>query len=305
MRYYIYYKSAPRYFTMNININMGNNPNKQTIPNRVPISVPVSAPISVSSYTNNKKNRLGEKISDSQDNQKNQENDIKINTTEVFKNRVKQGFKIEKFFKILDYVILIVLSLVSIILLFCLNMTMVDGISMANTYKTGDFLVLDIISRKFERGDIITVFNDNKDLGFPISNSINTLFQVRKREGVEECKEIGEMVKTKCERIILVKRVIAVGGEEIEMNEKKITVFNDKNPNGIILEEPYAKNDWLCAFDSGDVRQGSAMSSFPRKKIPNGEFFVMGDNRGCSQDSRYYGSFKERSMLGKVIKKLN
>lgn len=82
---------------------------------------------------------------------------------------------------------------------------------------------------------------------------------------------------------ILVKRVIGLPGEVIQ--SKGSTVYLNNKP----LAEP-----WLPA---GTVL-GKAI---PRQKIPAGQFFMMGDNRDISCDSRYWGTIPGSSIIGKVF----
>jgi signal peptidase I len=82
---------------------------------------------------------------------------------------------------------------------------------------------------------------------------------------------------------ILVKRVIGLPGEVIQ--SKGSTVYLNKKP----LVEP-----WL---PPGTVL-GKAI---PRQTIPAGQFFMMGDNRDISCDSRYWGTIPGSTIIGKVF----
>jgi signal peptidase I len=90
------------------------------------------------------------------------------------------------------------------------------------------------------------------------------------------------------EGIYLLKRVIALGGETIEVRKGQVSV------NGKLLEEPYAVHSGYAAFE---------MNNFGPLKVPAGKIFVMGDNRDVSLDSRSaeVGPVDVKSLRGVVI----
>lgn len=69
-----------------------------------------------------------------------------------------------------------------------------------------------------------------------------------------------------------IKRVIAVGGDTIEMRDGKVFV------NGVMLEENYIYKD---------DPKGSNMSNYKKTVVPEDHIFVLGDNRNNSEDSRF------------------
>jgi len=77
-----------------------------------------------------------------------------------------------------------------------------------------------------------------------------------------------------------VKRIIGLPGEEVEMRRGIVFV------NGVQLEEPYLEKP-----DS---------SHLPPVVLGEKEYFVLGDNRRSSNDSRSWGSVPEENVLGKV-----
>ena len=85
----------------------------------------------------------------------------------------------------------------------------------------------------------------------------------------------------------LVKRVIALPGQTIYSQGGNIYV------NGRLLAEPY-----LPRVDP--LGPPIASSQHPYR-VPPGEFYVMGDNRAISCDSRYWGPIEGSSVVGKVI----
>lgn len=78
----------------------------------------------------------------------------------------------------------------------------------------------------------------------------------------------------------MVKRVIAVGGDYIEIADGNVYV------NGEKLNE-----DYIAGITYGDIKLN----------IDNDQIFVMGDNRERSTDSRYFGTIDRADVFGKVI----
>ena len=87
----------------------------------------------------------------------------------------------------------------------------------------------------------------------------------------------------------LVKRVIALPGQAIYSAGGAIFV------NGRLLAEPY-----LPHYDPLGPPIPDATSRHPYR-VPPGEFYVMGDNRAISCDSRYWGPIRGSSIVGRVI----
>lgn len=85
----------------------------------------------------------------------------------------------------------------------------------------------------------------------------------------------------------LIKRVIALPGETIEM--RNCVVFID----GRALVEPYLDPEVVTPTDCG--------SNFDRVFVPEDEVFVMGDNRGGSQDSRDIGTVSNDDLVGRAF----
>ncbi len=86
-----------------------------------------------------------------------------------------------------------------------------------------------------------------------------------------------------------VKRLIAVGGEEVEIREGKIYI------NGSVMDEP-ASIRTVYYYNAGNYGfEGKAT------KVPEDSYFALGDNSGSSRDSRYWGFVPKKNMIGKVI----
>jgi signal peptidase I len=80
-----------------------------------------------------------------------------------------------------------------------------------------------------------------------------------------------------------IKRVIGLPGEKIKLIDGYVYVFNSQYPDGVKIDEPYLTNDnYGSTFATGGI------SEFD---IPESQYFVLGDNRKRSSDSRI--CFKE------------
>ena len=166
------------------------------------------------------------------------------------------------FSSVIEYAEIFVFAIAFVILIFSFvfRLCVVRGPSMEKTLVEDQLLIVSDIGYEPKRGDII-VFHQTGYLNEPV-----------------------------------VKRVIAVGGETIDIDFHTWTVtITDKDGNTFVYEEPY------MYLDESVPRVTSSLK-FPYE-VPEGSLFVMGDNRNHSSDSRgtMIGLVDKRRVLGKVL----
>jgi len=88
-----------------------------------------------------------------------------------------------------------------------------------------------------------------------------------------------------------IKRIIGLPNETVDIKDNKVTIYNAQHPQGIILNETY--------LDSGQQTLGAL-----RMKLDNNDYFVLGDNRLRSSDSRTWGALNESLITGKAFIRL-
>jgi len=132
----------------------------------------------------------------------------------------------------------------------------VSGSSMDPTFKDADYLIVDQLSKRFEEP---------------------------KRESVLIIRYPKDPSK------FFIKRLIAFPNEKVTINNGIVTVFNETNPEGIVIEDFYViykKNENFVA------------------ELADDEYFVMGDNRAGSSDSRVWGPVPKKYIVGRPIIRL-
>lgn len=182
------------------------------------------------------------------------EKDCSVNKEKEEKPEEKIDAKKKFYLSVFDLVSVVMSSfiIIAVVFTFVFRLVGVKGESMTNTLQDGDWL-LTTQESSYEPGDIVVIVQD-------------TYFHEP-----------------------LIKRVIAKGGQTVDIDYNTNTVYVD----GKALDEPYVKEDFIV--EKGDYRE------FPYT-VPEGHLFCMGDNRNGSTDSRstLVGAIDERQILGKA-----
>ena len=91
-----------------------------------------------------------------------------------------------------------------------------------------------------------------------------------------------------------IKRVIGLPGDTLELRNKKVYV------NGQGLDEPYV-HFLEPASQAQEVTSFDVRERYGPVRVPDGQYFVMGDNRDNSQDSRYWGFLPRHYVKGRAL----
>ena len=86
-----------------------------------------------------------------------------------------------------------------------------------------------------------------------------------------------------------IKRIIALPGETIDIKGKDVTIINKENPNGLKLDQSFINNE---------------MNTTKHYELKNDEYFVLGDNRNASSDSRVWGGVPKKLLIGRAFMRL-
>ena len=164
-----------------------------------------------------------------------------------------------------DWVVVVGVALLVAILVrtFLLAHFVVDGQSMYSTLEPGDRVFVNKLSYRLHdpnRGDVVV---------------LHEITGANERD--------------------LIKRVIALPGEQIEM--ENCSVWIDTDPDDAVpaqrLDEPY--------LDPTVVTPGNCGSSISPTIVPDDHVFVLGDNRPGSHDSRALGAISYDSLVGRAF----
>ena len=123
----------------------------------------------------------------------------------------------------------------------------------------------------FENGNYLIVDKISYKLGNP------------KRDDVVVFRYPGDTTK------FFIKRIIGLPNETVDIKGNEVTITNETHPDGFKLDQPFVKNP---------------ANNDTHLELKSDEYFVLGDNRGASSDSRYWGAVKRNLLAGKAFLRL-
>lgn len=198
--------------------------------------------------------------------------DVESPAAEVMPDEVEQEPHHKSFWRELPVLILVALLIAVVIKTFVVQAFWIPSSSMENTLLINDRVLVNKLSYDFGdigRGDII-VFDDPRG--------------TQERESVPESivRNLAESIGVSTPKSEFIKRVVGLPGDTIEVRGGVVRV------NGEPLDEDY-------------LHPRSNMPDYGPQTVPPGTYFVMGDNRNSSQDSRFFGPIEEESIVGRAF----
>lgn len=189
------------------------------------------------------------------------------------RNRGQKSDAARAFWKELPVLIIVALVVAVIIKTFLVQAFFIPSASMRDTLLEGDRVMVNKLAFRFGEpghGDVIVL-----DSPLEESSDGENLFGAIVRN-------IGESLGLSTPDTALIKRVIALEGDTIEIRANTVFI------NGIAIDEPY-------------LTRSVRMPDFGPLQIPPGHVFIMGDNRNQSEDSRRFGPIPESSIIGRAF----
>jgi len=173
----------------------------------------------------------------------------------------------------------IVFVLVAVILIrfFIGELRWIPSSSMYPTLIENDRIFVEKVTkpvRELQRGDVIVFYPPDEEL----KNDFISVF--------------SRLTGILCRDIAYIKRIIGLPGDKFEIKKEDDEFF--VYINGKKEYEPYiaSQTDWI------DCRDDMYCGPFT---VPEGSYFMMGDNRGNSQDSRFWGFLPKENVIGRAV----
>ncbi|OGI21353.1 MAG: signal peptidase I [Candidatus Moranbacteria bacterium RIFCSPHIGHO2_01_FULL_55_24] len=148
----------------------------------------------------------------------------------------------------------------------------VQGSSMEPNFEDGEYLIISEFGYK----------ETNLGLKADASMTVGGF-----REMVRQDAVVFEYPKNPDQ--FFIKRVIGLPGEAVEIRNNRVHIYNESHPEGFVLDE--------TAYLSRTI----VMPDMPKVALGPDEYFVMGDNRMFSYDSRGFGPLKKEYIIGRVL----
>ena len=204
--------------------------------------------------------------------------------TKILKNKATE----------IPVLVFLAFAIAIIIKTFLVQAFYIPSTSMLPTLRTGDRVLVEKLSYRFtdpDRGDVVvfekSVFGAKKDQDLPWYQDAQGFFR----------ELLGLPTGTKEDYI---KRIVAVSGDVIEYKgrPRKLLINGEKVDQPFIYRGKDTGSPTLTSADCERLKMQKAGSGC---RVPAGRVFVMGDNRGNSEDSRILGPVDEEKIVGRAF----
>lgn len=220
-------------------------------------------------------NLENEKLNDIEENKEAEENVASDNgeaeetTVTTSENSEKNSSFLRDVAEVIESTIITVFLIV-MVFTYILHPVNVVGHSMENTLFDGDRIFMTTVYPNISYGDIVII---NNDAAFLLDANGNVMKKDITNSRLNEC---------------IIKRVIAEPGQTIDIDDET----GEVSINGNKIDEPYIK----------ELARSGGVFDYPIT-VPEGYYFVMGDNRNNSSDSRDgdVGFIKKNQIYGKAL----
>jgi signal peptidase I len=198
------------------------------------------------------------------------------------------------------------------VIIFIVRPVRVEGQSMENSYHDGQLLLMERVSvyaDRLDRFDVI-VFPDSPADGSlsptgPVDGNGTLMGLADNNEapaGLADSSSVNGSVPASsndannaggsANDTLLIKRIIGLPGENVRIDEDGNIYINDE-----ILEENYGKETIMPYREDGGENLGIALEGIT---LGEDEYFVLGDNRNASKDSRFIGPVNRKDISGRI-----
>jgi signal peptidase I len=161
--------------------------------------------------------------------------------------------------------ILIIICVYVVIRGFIMQPFVVQGSSMEETFQSGDYLIVDELSYRFTA----------PSRGDVVVFKADFISQGNRRE-------------------YYIKRIVGLPGDRVQVQNGGIKITNRESPEGFTLME----DEYL------EINERTLQGQFSDVRLGENEYFVLGDNRDNSSDSRFWGVLKREYIVGKPLIRL-
>lgn len=199
----------------------------------------------------------------------------------IDKEKLKAGLR-----ETIDTIVFVVVAVI-LIRFFVAELRWIPSGSMKPTLVEGDRIVVEKLTK------LPNLINHHKFENTPKRGDVMIFYPPFVKLKTDPWSVFSRLTGFFCKDIAYIKRVIGLPGEKFEIKNSsngKYQVFI----NDIPLEEEYIMSEYDYHKCKSDMHCGPFI-------IPENNYFMMGDNRGNSMDSRFWGTLPKERFIGKAV----